>query len=231
MSALRKLVAPNLDEEIAEFIGNVEYPCAGAKTALSQNTIQSLEATNMRCPQDDTIILEKIYDFIAEWRKTESDFVTLIVSFTEDYYESEEQFEYSLWGLLQRLHNIDSKRYSWDKRVSKEPTDKKFSFSIGGEAFYLVGMHPQASRPARRFKYPTIVFNLHEQFEALRNAGSYGRLRDIIRRRDEVFAGSINPMMSDFGDSLEAAQYSGRAVDIKTWTCPFKAKEKTNERD
>ena len=44
-------------------------------------------------------------------------------------------------------------------------------FSLSGTAFFVVGLHPNASRPARQFSSPVLVFNLHAQFERLRADG------------------------------------------------------------
>ena len=67
---------------------------------------------------------------------------------------------------LQKLHNHDDSQ--WEPNVSEDPNDSNFSFSIKGKAFYIVGMHPESSRMARRAPYCTVVFNLHWQFEKLR---------------------------------------------------------------
>jgi FPC/CPF motif-containing protein YcgG len=66
------------------------------------------------------------------------------------------------------------------------------------------------------------VFNPHEQFERLRADGHWKRMQETIRRRDLELQGSINPMLSDFGEQSEARQYSGRAVE-DNWRAPFKA--------
>ena len=87
-------------------------------------------------------------------------------------------------------------------------------------AFFVVGLHPHASRPARRFAYPTMIFNLHDQFETLRAQNRYEKLRASILDRDEKLAGSINPMLARHGSISEARQYSGRAVS-DAWACPY----------
>ena len=61
------------------------------------------------------------------------------------------------------------------------PSDQHFAFSAGGTAYFIVGLHPAASRDARRTPTPTLVFNLHEQFEELRASGRFPRMRDKIR--------------------------------------------------
>ena len=92
--------------------------------------------------------------------------------------------------------------------------------SFGGEAFFVVGLHPHASRPARRFDTPAMVFNLHDQFEQLRATGRYDKLRETIIDRDVALAGSANPMLASHGSISSARQYSGRAVGAE-WRCPF----------
>jgi uncharacterized protein len=90
---------------------------------------------------------------------------------------------------------------------------------------FVIGMHPKASRLARTARYPTMVFNLHEQFERLRARGKFETMKQIIRAREMAFQGSINPMLKNFGESSEASQYSGRPVS-GNWPCPFHAHKK-----
>lgn len=111
---------------------------------------------------------------------------------------------------------------SYDERVSSDPGSPQFSLSFGGKAFFVVGLHPSASRPARRFERPVLVFNLHDQFECLREQGRYEPLRSKIIERDVAVAGSVNPMLSRHGETSEARQYSGRAV-TDDWAAPFTA--------
>ena len=130
----------------------------------------------------------------------------------------EAEFERLFWATLDRVHRADP--HPWDPAVASDPGHPQFSFSVGGRAFYVVGMHPGASRLARRFPRPLIAFNLHSQFEALREAGRYGAVRDTIRERDRALQGSVNPSLQDFGTTSEARQYAGRAVG-NDWRCPF----------
>tara|TARA_R110002124_G_scaffold254044_2_gene419466 strand:- start:4131 stop:4460 length:330 start_codon:yes stop_codon:yes gene_type:complete len=104
--------------------------------------------------------------------------------------------------------------------VSNDPADSNFSFSIAGKAFYIVGMHPKSSRMARQAPFPAMVFNLHAQFEKLRDMNVYKRVRNRIRDRDIKLQGNINPVLEDFGVESEAKQYSGRYVG-KEWKCPY----------
>jgi FPC/CPF motif-containing protein YcgG len=131
-----------------------------------------------------------------------------------------------LWNFLQKLHDNDT--VPWDENVSQDPDDSNFSFSIKGRAFYIVGMHPQSSRLARSAPYCTVVFNLHWQFEKLREMGKYQSIKNRIRWRDKALQGTINSVLRDFGEQSETKQYSGRAVD-NNWKCPFHYKNSNHE--
>ncbi len=137
---------------------------------------------------------------------------------------SEAQFERALWTRLQALHDLDAADgIGWAEDASPDPASTQFSMSIGGAAFFVIGLHPGASRAARRFSRPAMIFNSHTQFEALRADGRYDAMQKIIRQRELRRNNGINPMLADFGRGREAAQYSGRAVEAN-WQCPLKIK-------
>ena len=96
-----------------------------------------------------------------------------------------------------------------------------FSFSLKEESFFIIALHPASSRPLRRFKYPVLIFNPHIQFEELRGSGKYDKMKYTVRKRDLAYSGSINPMLTDFGEASEVYQYSGREYD-HSWQCPLK---------
>ncbi len=118
------------------------------------------------------------------------------------------------------MHDLDSVRHAWDPRVSADPGDARFSFSVAGTAYFIVGLHAGSSRWARRFAWPTLVFNPHEQFSALRDSGGYDRMRTMIRGRDAHLQGTVNPALRDHGMLSEAAQYAGGDV-ADDWRCPL----------
>jgi FPC/CPF motif-containing protein YcgG len=206
---------------VREFVSNMGFPCVGAKTALSKDQIQICVADSIFSTQADSLILKGLYDFIADYQRDKAIFRSFVVVFNDMHMMSEEDFEDALWTRLQSLHDKDI--YPWDTAVSEDPEDHKFSFSAGNKAFYIVGMHPGSSRKARRFPVPALVFNLHEQFEALRATGQYQAMKQLIRRRDKAYSGQSNPMLEDFGKNSEAIQYSGRQI-VGEWKCPFHPK-------
>jgi FPC/CPF motif-containing protein YcgG len=113
---------------------------------------------------------------------------------------SEVEFEGLLWRQLGLLHAADPE--PWDHAVSSDVASPHFGFSVAGRAFFVIGMHPAASRRARRTPLPVLVFNLHSQFEQLRASGRYDRIRDTVRKRDVRLQGSVNPMMDDHARSV-----------------------------
>jgi FPC/CPF motif-containing protein YcgG len=111
--------------------------------------------------------------------------------------------------------------YSHDPRVSNKPDSEKFSYSVKGEAFFMLVLHPKSPRFARRFSVPTVVFNAHQQFEDLRKKNIFEKVRDLIRKRDKFLQGYINPMLVNYGIKSETFQYTGELYE-KTAQCPFK---------
>ena len=166
-------------------------------------------------------IYRELLDWAREYRDSTEGLRSLAVIFDGPLDLSETEFENLLWARIQSLADKDAwLGQDYDSRVSSDPGDPHFSLSFGGEAFFVIGLHPNASRPARRFAFPMLVFNLHDQFERLREQGNYEKMRDTILARDVKLAGDINPMLSKYGQASEARQYSGRQVG-EDWQCPF----------
>lgn len=216
--------ASGLEERFFDFIRERDFPCVGAKSALARGGLRVLVARDIASAWDDLRIYAALLDFAHAYRASPGPFQSLAVVFAGEAPDSEEAFERALWERIQSLSDKDGwLGQPWDKRVSTDAEDPHFSLSFGGEAFFVVGLHPAASRPARRFEAPVLVFNTHDQFEQLRADGRYEPLREKIIARDVDLAGSPNPMLTRFGERSEARQYSGRAVD-EAWKCPFQAK-------
>lgn len=202
---------------ITEMVAHPEYPCLGARSVFRRDRARIVVLDDMRSRDCVAALSAELRTFGADV-DPEDDFASLIATFRAPVPESEEEFEGCLWSVLQTLADID--RQEWAEGVSSDPQNPHFSFSHAGTAFFVVGLHPLASRVARRAPLPALVFNLHAQFEALRESGRFDGMRDTIRRRDEALNGTVNPMVDDYGDSSEARQYSGRAVG-PDWTAPL----------
>ena len=203
------------------FIRDSAFPCVGAKSALAKAQMRVLVARDITSAWNDLPIHAELHAFAQRYRDDPKLFQSLAVVFEGPDDLDEAGFEQSLWQRIQSLTDKDV----WhgveiDPRVDPAPDSPHFSLSFGGEAFFVVGLHPNASRDARRFERPTLVFNLHDQFERLREQQLYEKLRGTILARDEALQGSINPMLSRHGEMSEARQYSGRAVN-DDWRCPL----------
>ena len=211
-----------LAERFRNFVRASDFPCVGAKSALSRNKMRILVARDLASAWDDLRIVPELSSLAADYRTTPELFQTLVVIFEQPETIAEAEFEQYLWERVQSLSDKDALWFGspQDERVSDNPEDPHFSLSFGGEAFFVVGLHPGASRPARRFERPALVFNLHDQFEQLRAQNRYEKLRNSILDRDLALAGTMNPMLARHGDASEAAQYSGRVVG-KDWQCPY----------
>lgn len=207
-------------QQFHDFVENSEFPCVGAKSAVKRGQTSVWLGRDFLGAGDDASLLREIYRFIDWYGHEKPMFATFVAVFDGPIGLTEERFEHALWDRLEALHRLDAVRYKWDGRVSKDPSSSQFAFSLKSEACFVVGLHDGASRAARRFERPTLVFNLHAQFERLREEGRYDPLQKAIRQRDAELDGSINPMLSDFGEASEARQYSGRRVG-NAWSCPF----------
>lgn len=202
-------------------VGEPAFPCVGAKAAMARGTLEVLACRSIDSSWDDVRIHDRLLGFAQAYRRDPGLFRSLAVMFEGPGDLSETKFEAMLWRRVQSLSDKDVWRgQSYDNSVSPDPDSPHFSLSFGGEAFFVVGLHPHASRPARRFPSPVMVFNLHDQFETLRAQGKYEGMREKIMVRDEALAGSRNPMLARHGESSEARQYSGRVVGAD-WRCPF----------
>lgn len=204
-----------------EFVREPLFPCVGAKAALSKKQMAFVVARDIKSAWDDFDIHAALRGLVDKYRENRAPFRSLAVIFEHDLKLDELQFEQRLWERLQTLSDMDD----WlgqekDARVAHDPNHPEFSLSFVGEAFFIIGLHPQASRPARRFVRPTMIFNLHDQFELLREANQYEKLRASILDRDVKIAGNINPMLAKHGEVSAARQYSGRAVE-SGWKCPY----------
>jgi FPC/CPF motif-containing protein YcgG len=210
----------------AEFIEDSGFVCVGAKAALAREKIEILIARDLASAWNDVEIYGRLSAFAREYQKDRSLYRSFVVLFEHSRGLSEREFERLLWTRVQSLSNKDALHgQPYDESVSADPEDNHFSLSFAGEAFFIVGLHPFASRPARRFEVPALVFNLHDQFQILRQSGIYEKMRKSILERDLKLAGSLNPMLARHGEMSEARQYSGRAVDAN-WKCPFDPKQR-----
>ena len=212
------------EDDLRARIAEPDFPCVGAKSALARGTLKTLVCHSLASGWDDVRIHRALMAWAEDYTVDPEGLRSLAVVFDGPGNLDEPTFERLMWERIQSFADKDEwLGQPYDHRVSADPDDPHFSLSFGGQAFFVVGLHPHASRPARRFPRPTLVFNLHAQFIQLRAEGKYERMRAKILDRDLDLAGSLNPMLARHGEVSEARQYSGRAVE-DGWRCPFRDK-------
>lgn len=213
----QELTTDEVRQFLAPWVLSPDYPCLGARAVFNRDRAHIVTTGRLGSAGSSLEVYRALRSFGDEAQPAEG-FTSLIAAFGGGAPPTESAFESRLWSTLQHLHDFDDT--PWNHEVSDDPTDVDFSFSVGGIAYFVVGLHPNASRLARRTPWPVLVFNLHSQFEELKASGRYDRMRDLIRDRDVDLQGTVNPMVADHGLSSEAKQYSGRAVGVD-WEAPL----------
>jgi len=206
-------------------LGRASWSLA-ARSAFSRGTYRFGAYRRLDDPGVTQGLARDLFAFVTERRGFEHAFNTFVAIFGQ--YEADDaapelSFERALWGQLGRLHDFDRAHHGWDPAVSADPSDDTFSYSFAATAFFVVGFHRGSTRSARRFAWPALIFNGHDQFDALRRNGGFERLQDKIRKRELKLDGSLNANLAAFGERSEARQYAGRPVPDE-WKCPFQTR-------
>jgi FPC/CPF motif-containing protein YcgG len=205
---------------IEAFVGQKNFPCVPAIKAIASGDYVLDSYSNFGTGESGPELVEKLIAFSEEQARTQSPYSTYFAVYPECEVMDEDEFEEKMWKEISAIVAADKSGAKWDPLFSDDPNDRDFCPSIGGKAFFIVGVHPRSSRLARRFKYPAILFNLYDQFEELDRRGQYENVVKANRKREMAFAGSLNPMVEKHGDKWEAIQFSGKE-NPDTWKCPF----------
>ncbi len=205
-------------EAFEGFAGGDGHPCLGARSVVRRKAYD----LHLYSRLGTVAAARALNGDLARFGRTvrRGELTSFVAVFSEPTASSEARFSQLLWRQLQRMHDLDRVNHPWDPSVSSDPDDPHFSFSVAGAAYFVVGLHSGSSRWARRFTWPALIFNPHQQFTDLRESGDYDRLRALIRGRDTALQGSVNPALRDYGVMSEAGQYSGLAVSDH-WRCPL----------
>ena len=212
-----------VDTAFRAFVGDPRFSCLAGKGVVRADRFELGVYGRLGSSRSTAALARDLRKFIAAPNAADAAFRSLVAVFPGSTPRDEAEFEQLLWAQLEKLHERDDPAQGWDDAVSDDPEDPRFAFSFAGCGLFVIGMHPRSSRDARRFAWPTLVFNPHAQFEHLRATGRFDRLRGIVREREIALQGSLNPNLADFGERSEARQYSGRAAG-PDWLCPFHRK-------
>lgn len=191
-----------------------------AKAMVSKGLLEELPIGEIE-PSDAAARAQSVIEsFVDRFREAPRRLSSLALRFEHPDLADYERFEAFFWEFLGHVRALDRALYEHDPRVDSDPLSARFSFSVKEEAFFILVLHPESPRLARRFGVPTIIFNAHQQFEELRSQGLFDRIKSLVRKRDFALQGSINPMLDDHGRSSEVYQYMGREYPRQS-RCPF----------
>jgi FPC/CPF motif-containing protein YcgG len=217
--SLDMIGAVEIEREFASFVNDESFSCLAGKGVVHQHG----HVVHVYPPLGTRSAAIALATDLTAFAAVEHDPMKLrafVAVFPRLAPRTEHSFEARLWAQLQRLNECDDPEAEWDPSVSDDADDPMFSFSFGGHAYFIVGLHSHSSRISRSFRWPALVFNPHSQFGRLRGEGRFRRIQVAIREREIAVQGSLNPNLADFGERSEARQYSGRAVE-SDWCCPF----------
>lgn len=219
-STVERALTPSLHDEMSALVRAKNYPCVPAILSFESSAYLVGEYDGFGTGANSKALYQDLLYFAKEQKSSRSPYFTFWAVFKAEGELSEQKFEEDLWRELSQLSSSEPSDVPWDPRFSERPDDDNFCLSLGGDAFFVVGMHSNSSRLARRFKYPALLFNLYRQFDDLAQRGKYESTVLTNRAREMKYAGSINPMVATYGDVREAIQFSGKE-NPANWTCPF----------
>lgn len=205
---------------IADLLGQRHYPCVAALQSFHKSDYQVGFYGSLGTGGRWRDLRRDLLYFLSCQQASQSSLLTFWALFDESSPMDEDVFEQGLWRELSHLTSEETREQDWGVFTS-DPNDKSFCLGLGGHRFFVVGLHPEASRLARRFPVPALVFNVFDQFESLKAKGVYDSMVKTNRERDVKFQGEANPMALIHGDDWESIQFSGKSNDGRKWKCPF----------
>lgn len=219
-----KAFEETVDLEIKRLLQQKNYPCIAALQSYHRKDYWLKSYENFGGCYQRPDLREDLLSYLSEYETSQSPFFTFWAVFNDVDNLDEDQFELSMWRELSSLTSTATHGSDTNPRFSSDPLSKNFCFTIGGHAFFVVGLHPASSRLSRRFPWPALVFNTFEQFETLKAKEQYYPMIETNRLRDEKFQGSTNPMVALYADLWESIQFSGKKNE-SSWLCPFRLRE------
>lgn len=195
------------------------FPCLGARSAVRNDSYVFTLHRDLFAADAVEAVAADLRRFAAV-RLRLGRLYSCIVSFLEPRAIVDEQaWDVQVWGFLQALHEFDDA--PWDPRFSADPESGDFALSFAGVGHLVVALYPGAWRYARRFAWPTLVFNpLEQDSAAFPDERDFARFQGIIRARDARLQGEVNPSLPATRDQSQAPGFSGAPVP-DTWRCPL----------
>ena len=214
-----------IEQSFIKKILSKNFSCIGAKASITNASYEFCVLDEMGSEKSTSALYASLKSFNKKRLKLDKQYASFIVCFTQHEDITPNRFEHLLWKQLYLLHQMDE--FAWDSRVSDDINSPYFSFSIAGDAYFVIGMCPNHPRKCREFLYPALIFNSHHQFQYLKEINLFDKIKKIVRLRELKYSGSINSNLVNFGEQSEALQYSGLQAS-QNWQCPFHFDKKEN---
>lgn len=214
-----------LRELFDSFVLQKNYPCVAARAAAQKGDVRMSIYPELGTGRFASALAQDLDLFLTEYQRTQARWLSFVALYTQCEFTTEAEFESALWKELSAVAALPEYQAPWDPLFASDPAHPKFCFSFKGHALFVVGLHPESSRHARRFEVPALVFNLYAQFEALDEETEYYPMVRTNRARDRAFQGNVNPMVERYAEHWESIQFSGRE-NSPNWKCPFQHAQK-----
>lgn len=196
---------------LKETIEKPEFPCIFAQAAFAKETYTYREFGQLSQEKTAAEVCQAMYEAAqsrAPINGKSLAFPTFIAAFSPGDYSDGATAAKVLFTLFKnmRAHDIQA-GFEWASGVSNDVTHELFSFSIGGEAYFIPFFFPFAIAPARKTAHTYLVFNSHQTFEVLRQKGLFDKFRKLIRERQIKQYGKVPELLCDFAQGQEFPQY------------------------
>lgn len=203
------------EEYLRSVISNPEFVCIFAKAALKQENITFLSVEHaMDSAEAAALVCESLYAYIQQvlyaidFSQKKLPLASCVIAFPNQHFFSEEEACRTIPQLLLQMHEYDKKKgHNWADYVSNDPQSDLFSFSVGGEAFFMPLLYEHAHSQPRKTFTTTLVFNWHKLFEELRHRDLFSKGREVIRKRTHDLGYQVAELLADFGEDREFPQY------------------------
>ena len=210
-----------LTRQMREALRRRDYPCVAAQQSFFREdySVGIYDGFGQgACWRE---LRADLLSFLDDQRRTGSTLSTMWAVFPDAAERSEDRFEDDLWRELSFLSSVETRAEDWGDDERSDPTRQDFALRLGGHSLFVVGLHPQSSRKARRFPFTALVVNSFDQFAKLAAEGRYVPMVETNRARDRAFQGDVNPMALEHGEKWESIQFSGKS-NRADWKCPFR---------
>jgi FPC/CPF motif-containing protein YcgG len=210
--------------------GDPNFPCLFARNAFGRRLLRFVFVESIS-DADIRHLADGLVDYVElsrDWNGSLNTAYPLIVAFSLNAIRSRSAAQYDAfgWSILQRLHELDPRR--WPIGVGTDANAATWSMCFNGMPLFCNMSHPAhwLRRSRNLGEHFVMVFNPRERFDVVAGDTPAGRnVRATIRARIERYdVMPHSPQLASYGTGgIEWWQYSLSDENIdRTDRCPFK---------